>query len=299
VGGSPIGLGSRVPLIAISPWSRGGVVDSEVSDHTSLLRFLEQWTGVHEPNISDWRRQVTGDLTSAFDFAHPDFTSPVLPSVLVISCSGTAPMVPTTQAIPMQESGPRPARALPYQPNATSRTDCSMGRFYIDMTNAGTASVHYSVAPNRFRTDGPWQYDVAAGGSLEDYFSVVTYGAGHYDLTAYGPNGFLREFAGDLNVACGALEVTSALHPMTGTLDLTYVNHGTAPVTFTTTATRYRTDGPWMTTVAAGGMQTQSWDVASMGQRWYSLAVSASSDASFARRFVGHLENGSPSITGL
>jgi phospholipase C len=24
-------------------------------DHTSVLQFLEQLTGVHEPNISDWR----------------------------------------------------------------------------------------------------------------------------------------------------------------------------------------------------------------------------------------------------
>jgi phospholipase C len=28
-------------------------------------------TGVREPNISDWRRQTFGDLTSAFRFNHP------------------------------------------------------------------------------------------------------------------------------------------------------------------------------------------------------------------------------------
>jgi phospholipase C len=55
---TPIGLGPRVPMIVVSPWSRGGWVDSQVFDHTSVLRFLEQWTGVREPNISRWRRAV-------------------------------------------------------------------------------------------------------------------------------------------------------------------------------------------------------------------------------------------------
>ncbi|PYC62824.1 phospholipase C, phosphocholine-specific, partial [Streptomyces tateyamensis] len=38
------GLGFRVPLIAISPWTRGGWVNSETFDHTSVLRFMEVWT---------------------------------------------------------------------------------------------------------------------------------------------------------------------------------------------------------------------------------------------------------------
>ena len=297
--GAPIGMGNRVPMLVISPWSRGGVVDSEVSDHTSLLRFLERWTGVLEPNISAWRRQVAGDLTSAFDFAHPDFTSPVLPTVTARSCRGATPTVPSTQSLPPQERGVRPARALPYQPDATSRTDCAAGRFYIAMTNAGTAAVHHQVTANRFRTDGPWQYDVGPGGSTEDFFSVVTYGAGRYDLTLSGPNGFERQFAGDLNTACGALEVTSSLHPTEGALQLTYANRGGAPVTFTTTATRYRSDGPWVTTVAPGATETLRFDLAAMGQRWYALTVTAGGDSAFRRRFAGHLENGTASVTGL
>ena len=37
--GLPIGLGHRVPLITISPWSKGGKVSAEVFDHTSVLRL--------------------------------------------------------------------------------------------------------------------------------------------------------------------------------------------------------------------------------------------------------------------
>ncbi|MDO4225549.1 MAG: alkaline phosphatase family protein, partial [Bergeyella zoohelcum] len=39
----PIGLGYRVPMIIASPWTRGGFVNSEVSDHTSVIQFLEHF----------------------------------------------------------------------------------------------------------------------------------------------------------------------------------------------------------------------------------------------------------------
>ncbi|MFO0603387.1 MAG: phospholipase C, phosphocholine-specific [Polyangiales bacterium] len=296
VRGAPIGFGNRVPMVVISPWSRGGVVDSEVADHTSVLRFLENWTGVREPNISAWRRQVAGDLMPAFDFAHPDFTSPTIPAIAARTCSGSAPAVPTTQAIPAQEVGVRPTRALPYQPNASARTDCAAGRLYLAMTNTGTASVHYQVSANQYRSDGPWQYDVAPGATVEDSFAVVTYGAGRYDLTLAGPNGFERQFAGDVTTACGALEVSSILHPAEGTIELSYVNRGSAAVTFTT-ASRIRGMGPWTDTVAAGATQRRTFDLAATGRRWYALVVSASGAPSFRRTFSGHLENGRPDVT--
>ncbi|CAM04960.1 phospholipase C [Saccharopolyspora erythraea NRRL 2338] len=66
--GQPIGLGPRVPMTVVSPWTIGGHVNSQVFDHTSVLRFLERWTGVEEPNISAWRRRTCGDLLSVFDF---------------------------------------------------------------------------------------------------------------------------------------------------------------------------------------------------------------------------------------
>jgi len=75
VQGLPIGGGFRVPCILISPWTVGGWVCSQPFDHTSVLQFLEHFTGVREPNISDWRRQTFGDLTSPFRFRH-GLTSP-------------------------------------------------------------------------------------------------------------------------------------------------------------------------------------------------------------------------------
>ena len=82
VHGLPIGGGFRVPCIIVSPWTAGGWVCSEPFDHTSVLRFLEKFTGVREPNISEWRRQTFGDLTSAFRFGDAKASPPQLPDTV-------------------------------------------------------------------------------------------------------------------------------------------------------------------------------------------------------------------------
>ena len=76
----PVGMGFRVPMLVLSPFSRGGHVASEVFDHTSQLRLLEQRFGVHAPNISAWRRRTAGDLTSALHMGRSDRSVPALPS---------------------------------------------------------------------------------------------------------------------------------------------------------------------------------------------------------------------------
>ena len=78
----PIGLGFRVPMLVISPFSRGGYVNSDTFDHTSLLQFLEARFGVKAPNVTDWRRKTCGDLTSTLDLAVPDTAAFVPPSLV-------------------------------------------------------------------------------------------------------------------------------------------------------------------------------------------------------------------------
>ncbi|RBL66605.1 phospholipase C, phosphocholine-specific, partial [Pseudomonas sp. MWU13-2625] len=129
VSGAPIGLGPRVPLLVLSPWSRGGYVCSQVFDHTSVLRFLETWSGVQEPNISAWRRQVCGDLTAALDFGSSNTSLPAFPDTAALltqaqqSKGWPAPTAPVPGQMPQPEAGRRPARALPYQCNAYASTD--------------------------------------------------------------------------------------------------------------------------------------------------------------------------------
>ncbi len=115
VNGVPIGGGFRVPCIIISPWTTGGWVCSQPFDHTSVLQFLEQFTGVREPNISDWRRSTFGDLTSAFRIRRADNKVPHLPEVrgpLIRARYDAAhlpkPILPDAdQSPPKQEPGSR------------------------------------------------------------------------------------------------------------------------------------------------------------------------------------------------
>ncbi len=114
VNGLPIGGGFRVPCILVSPWTTGGWVSSENFDHTSVLQLLEKFTGVREPNISDWRRKTFGDLTSALRFKQAKSGPPPLPdtSGLLQLAKYEAsilpkPTFPTDQNLPKQEKGKR------------------------------------------------------------------------------------------------------------------------------------------------------------------------------------------------
>jgi phospholipase C len=115
VDGVPIGAGFRVPCIVISPWSSGGRVCSQNFDHTSVLRFLERFTGVAEPNISAWRRRSFGDLTQTLELGQraqppllPDTQSGVNLAAYE-TASFPAPTFPgAAQVRPHQEPGRRP-----------------------------------------------------------------------------------------------------------------------------------------------------------------------------------------------
>jgi len=121
----PVGLGFRVPCLVVSPFSRGGFVSSETFDHTSLLRFLERRFGVEVPNLSPWRRSVTGDMTAALPLlSSPETSMPKLPpttltdpkvleegvvnSILGTEDAGQDYPPPThNSGVPLQEQSPR------------------------------------------------------------------------------------------------------------------------------------------------------------------------------------------------
>ena len=127
----PIGLGFRTPCLVVSPFAAGGNVCSVVFDHTSTLRFLETRFGVEVPNLSAWRRSVTGDMTGAFTFPLPEVTAiPPLPQTslgttvvaeqaVVNALAGTEDVgeaypPPTQNVMPAQETSPR-RRTVPIQ----------------------------------------------------------------------------------------------------------------------------------------------------------------------------------------
>jgi phospholipase C len=297
VAGEPLGLGVRVPMIIISPWTRGGRVCSQVFDHTSIIRFLETWTGVQEPNISAWRRQTCGDLTSAFNFTNPDFSLPSFPSAPLANCTGVSVSPPAVQSIPVQEAGTRSACPLPYQPDAWCYADCNSNRLFITMTNAGTASVHFAIYPNAYRSDGPWQYDTPPGSSVMDSF-VVPLRNNLYDFTCYGPNGFQRRFAGNIQRDCNQIEITSLIDPAGGDIWLGLSNSSTNAVNFTVTD-NLNVGTRWNFNVSAASTTNFDFSILATNNGWYNLTVTANADTNFLRHLVGHVETGSFSFTEI
>ncbi len=90
----PVGLGFRVPMLALSPYSAGGRICSDTFDHTSLLQFVETRFGVTVPNLSAWRRQRTGDLTATINLG-AQATLPASISQLGSDAAVLAGTVPT------------------------------------------------------------------------------------------------------------------------------------------------------------------------------------------------------------
>jgi phospholipase C len=120
----PIGLGFRTPCLVVSPFSAGGYKYSGTLDHTSTLRLIETRFGVTVPNLTAWRRSVTGDFTGALNLtAAPVIAVPPLPSTSIGSdltvveeavlnaLAGTEDVgidypLPTSNRMPAQETTP-------------------------------------------------------------------------------------------------------------------------------------------------------------------------------------------------
>ncbi len=300
----PIGLGTRVPLLAVSPWSKGGWVNSQVFDHTSLIRFIEKrFAAEHpeivEPNITAWRRAVCGDLTSIFDFAHTDERRVTLP--------GTGAYVPpdnlrhdsypvspadVTPGVPAQEPGTRPARALPYELNVHGLAHFGDRSFRVNFANTGEAAAVFHVRSGN-AGDLPRSYTVEAGKFLDDIWSADS----SYDLAVHGPNGFLRSFKGSTDPA--ALRTRLDVHSSYdtdggGAIELRIANAGehAAAVVIVDAYS-----GKEIRHLLAPREELErEWSLAKF-HGWYDLVIRVDGDAAFEQRLAGHVEIGRDSMT--
>ena len=281
-------------MIVVSPWSKGGWVNSQLFDHTSLIRFLEarfadEAPDLIETNITPWRRAVAGDLTSVFDFGHPNARRVALPGT-----AGDAPpdtttkypdqplVAPGTPALPRQERGVRPARSLPYALHAHASVMAS--QVTLMFTNVGHATAVFHVRSTHGEV--PRSYTVEPGKSLTGAWASQN---GGYDLSVYGPNGFYRHFTG----SSAPIEVT-ARYGHDENLKLTIANTSTQPVVVTVTDAY--TGHVRRRSVAAGATTMRTYDLDDTGG-WYDLTIEAGGHADFVRRLAGHMENGNDSIS--
>lgn len=271
----PWGLGPRVPLYVVSPWSKGGWVNSQTFDHTSVGQFIEKRFGVTVPAISSWHRAVCGDLTSCFDFsADGDARFPELPDV-----SGSAAILaehlkrpkllpPRAPQELFQEAGVRRSRALPYVLHVDTRIDDAARTLALDFINQGSAGAVFHVYDKRHLDRIPRRYTVEAGKVIDDVWAVESDGS--FDLWVLGPNGFLRAFRGTLGQGAVAPRVTIRTGKRQA-VDIDLENAGSAAVEAVLGKDPY---GAEQRTVAipAGKKVRQSWSTRD-SHDWYDVTV--------------------------
>jgi phospholipase C len=333
---SPIGLGYRVPMIIASPWSRGGCVCSQVFDHTSSLQFLEKFltrkTGkqVNEPNISQWRRTVCGDLTSAFQRGSgeivemPQFPereafiadihsaqfkeSPSAFRRLTISdieqfrrSSHASPLMPH------QEPGVRRSCPLPYDLIVDGELSEDRQRFLIHF-EAGNELFGDSAAGCPFivyaRHDaGKVQvrnYAVAPGDRLQDAWALRDFAGGRYQLEVYGPNGFYREFRGDaddpsLRVRLKYRHAAGAKGILSGDVELRLINHDGRSHTIDLVDLAYKNEDQRI--VLADGENKTAVIIAQPSFGWYDFCARVAGSEAFLKRCAGRVETGAWSFS--
>jgi phospholipase C len=293
----PVGLGPRVPMLIVSPWTKGGWVCSQTFDHTSVLQFLEARFGVPEPNISKWRRAVCGDLTSAFDFS-------VSPDVAVTSFDVPKPItsrhlpyhVPSAQEMPVQEPGTRPARPLPYE--FTTQCRLEKERLYVDFVNTGKAGTAFYAYNQRAPHEPPRRYAVSAGQKLSDYWDISGQRSA-YDVAVYGPNGYMSHFRGrlpdKLQKETANPEVAAHCDGKLGDVYLIYANSGVQPCTLIA-SNSYGSTEATHNSLAPGATSQERWSLAS-SSGWFDLSITQATEPEFLRRFAGHIETGRPSTS--
>jgi phospholipase C len=291
----PYGLGQRVPMLVVSPWSKGGYVTSEVFDHTSIIRFLEQRFGVIEPNISPWRRAVCGDLTSAFDFTTTAGGVPALPSTTAYAPPDrdrhpdVVPVPPQQQTLPSQEPGVRPARPLPYDLDVAAVVDG--GAATLRLLSRGRAAAVFQLrarAASAASGMAVQMFTVEAGRSLSATAPVAP--SGGYDVEVHGPNGFYRRLAG---VTEPGPDVSTA--PVGASDDLAVVISNSGPAV-RVSVTDNLAQRPAMTHELQRGGRVRL-VVGGNAHGWYDVTITSSGDATFVRQLAGHVESGRTSIS--
>ena len=296
----PIGLGVRVPFLAISPWSKGGYVNSEIFDHTSVIQFIEKRFGVHEDNISPWRRAVTGDLTSVFNFVNPNAahvnlpsTDAYLPPQNELAGGNVATFEPTLGGliigVPKQEKGVRPARALPYQLDV--HASVAKGTVTLEFSNTGKATAVFQVRSGN-AADPVRNYTVEPGKQLTGAWTV----ASSYDLSVYGPNGFARYFKGSVGANAAALDVrTSCGFEEFGSIGWRITNAAATNATVTV-VDAYSGNKVTRLLRPHESFEEFEWSLRQYFG-WYDLVITIASDPTFEYRLAGHVETGRDSYS--
>jgi phospholipase C len=121
---SHCGYGPRLPLMVISPYAKQNYVDNNLTDQSSIIKFVEQNWGLN-PVSSTSMDNVAGSLDGMFDFSGPK-----APKVFLDPSSGEVTSIegpPSTGGNPPSGGGNPGKPGTPGTPAAPHyRVDCSI-----------------------------------------------------------------------------------------------------------------------------------------------------------------------------
>jgi phospholipase C len=287
-GSYPLGFGPRVPMVLVSPWSRGGYVASEVFDQTSTIKFLETWAAqmgkpFRCPNITAWRRSITGDLTSALDFTRPVTGPATFPD----------PVAEQPVSISPDHMKPRP---LAFQPHATVVENRTTGEVTATMTLSGGPegkAVGFQVFPDAIKEFSSTPFTVTASDSAT-YTWDASQTDGKYAFSVYCNDGFVRSFAGqvvpegqhDLGLPRVDVDLVDAARSNgEGAVRIRLHNDGADPLRYVLTAHDFR-GGTRVVHVAGGRSRTITWPT----QRgYYDVVLTADTGTGWRQRYAGRV----------
>ena len=159
------------------------------------------------------------------------------------------------------------------------------------MSNTGHVGASLFVFPDKFQAPSATPFTVAKGASKTYKWTATLQDKFGYAFSIYGPDGFVRSFAGDIIAAStttGQIPRVAAT-PVTGgapSLRLTLANDGTEAVCYTLTVNDYA--GTTQTlTVGANGSANVTWPVDADG--YYDVIITANTSDGFTRRYAGRI----------
>jgi phospholipase C len=313
------GTGGRIPLTMVSPWTRGGWVVSEVFDHTSTIKLIEQWTkSMGKPaiceNISDWRRSVSGDMLAAIDFTQFDTSFPTLPTRnalhAVVVNDATLPPVPQpavgAQVMPEQHTtGKLKVRPLSFQPNGVLVENRAAGTVRAELTLSGGPkgkAVSVVGLADKFVPSLEGSEPLGLGQDAlpitvsnqksSSYTWDTTQTDGSYALSFYGPDRFVRSFAGsvvpanDQHTAVPSVDVELTKgKENSGRVELVLSAAG-QPVTFVLTANDFAAGHRQTVRVKPGKSHVVKWPVL---EGYYDVIVTTEEVEDWKQRYAGRV----------
>jgi phospholipase C len=180
---------------------------------------------------------------------------------------------------------------LPYELHVHGEVNASQGTIQLRFRNSGEVGTFFHVRFGDGQTE-PRAYTVGAGDETSDTFAVSSVSS--YDLSVFGPNGFLRTFAGSLATGSANLTVETICDKRSEGIALEIHNHS-ADAETVKVVDAY--SGKTITHLLHAHSNFTYFSQLQESFGWYDLAVQVESDASFQRRLAGHVETGRDSMT--